>query len=199
MAAGLWNSGNEKEDDMKEKEEQLTPEEKKILRTVVTETLESVVSGGKIPVYENFKGKLGQKSGAFVTLKKKGRLRGCIGHIVGNQPLITTIAEMTRAAALEDPRFPPVKQEELSEINFEISVLTPIHKVDDISEISVGKDGLIITRGWNCGLLLPQVATEYGWDPITFLEQTCSKAGLNRDAWKEPDTLIESFSAEVFS
>jgi len=176
----------------------LSEEEKSVLRDVVKKTLGSVVKGGPVPKFDNFSGKLAEEWGAFVTLTKKGQLRGCIGHIVGDKPLIFTVAEMTKAAALEDPRFPQVKPSELPDIDFEISVLTPIRKVNDIEEIVVGRDGIIITKGFYRGLLLPQVATEYGWDRITFLEHTCNKAGLPKDAWKDRDTIIEMFSAEVF-
>lgn len=175
----------------------LSDEEKKILKDVVQKTLDSVVNGSPIPSFPVPSGKLGEKWGAFVTLNKNGRLRGCIGYIVGTQPLITTVAQMTRAAALEDPRFSPVKPPELKDIEFEISVLTPIREIKDVSEIVVGRDGIIITRGYSRGLLLPQVATEYGWDRDTFLEQTCYKAGLPGDAWKQSGTKIEIFSAEI--
>jgi len=176
----------------------LSGQEKDILRDVVKETLESVVNGGPVPRFNNYKGKLGEKWGAFVTLTKQGQLRGCIGHIVGDRPLIETVAQMTKAAALEDPRFPPVRSQELPDIDFEISVLTPIREIKNIDEIVVGRDGIIISQGWNQGLLLPQVATEYGWDLVTFLEHTCIKAGLPRDAWKDKKTKIEVFSADVF-
>ncbi len=177
----------------------LTDDEKTVLRNVVRSTLEHVVNGGPVPTFNNLNGKLGERWGAFVTLTKRGCLRGCIGHIIGDKPLIHTVADMARAAALEDPRFPNVKPGELDDIEFEISVLTPIRKIDDIEEIVVGRDGIIISNGWNRGLLLPQVATEYGWDRITFLEHTCNKAALPKDAWKDDDTTIEMFSAEVFS
>lgn len=175
----------------------LSAEEKRVLKDVVNKTLQAVVNGGPIPTFNNFTGKLGENWGAFVTLNKNGRLRGCIGHIVGTQPLILTVAQMTRAAALEDPRFNPVKPAELNDIEFEISVLTPIREITDVNEIVVGRDGIIITRGYNRGLLLPQVATEYNWDRETFLEQTCNKAGLPEDAWKQKGTKIEMFSAEI--
>lgn len=175
----------------------LTDGEKEVLRSVVRETLATVVNGGRVPVFDDFSGNLGKKMGAFVTLHANGRLRGCIGMIVGEKPLITTVAEMTRAAALQDPRFPPVKPDELPSIDFEISVLTPIREITGLDEIVIGRDGLIITKGWNRGLLLPQVATDYGWDRETFLDQTCVKAGLPRGAWKDDDTTIEFFSAEV--
>ena len=176
----------------------LSDREKDVLRDVVKETLKSVVNGGSVPVFSDKSGKLGEQWGAFVTLTKSGQLRGCIGNIVGTKPLITTVAEMARAAALEDPRFPRVTPAELPSLDFEISVLTPIRKVNDISEIKVGRDGIMISRGFNRGLLLPQVATEYGWDLDMFLEHTCIKAGLPRDAWKQKGTVIEAFSAEVF-
>jgi len=175
----------------------LTEQEKQVLKNVVRQTLEAVVNGGETPRFNNFNGKLGEKWGAFVTLTKHGKLRGCIGHIVGTQPLITTVAEMARAAALEDYRFPKVKPSELPDIEFEISVLTPLREIKDIEEIVVGRDGIFITKGMRRGVLLPQVATEYGWDRITFLEQTCLKAGLPPDAWKDADTKIEIFSAEI--
>jgi AmmeMemoRadiSam system protein A len=105
---------------------------------------------------------------------------------------------MAQAAALRDPRFSPVTEDELDELELEISVLTPIQEVKDINSIEVGKDGLIIRRGNFQGLLLPQVASEYGWDRETFLAQTCRKAGLPLDAWKLEDTEISAFRAEVF-
>ena len=197
MAAALSSPG----DDEKHKvgvDLGLSEKEKDILRNVVKETLESVVNGGRIPEFNDRSGKLGEEWGAFVTLTKGGRLRGCIGHIVGTQPLITTVSEMARAAALEDTRFSKVTPSELPDIEFEISVLTPVRKVTDINEIQVGRDGIIISRGYNKGLLLPQVATDYGWDRETFLAQTCRKAGLPLNAWKQEGTVIEMFSAEVF-
>lgn len=177
---------------------ELSDDEKEILRNVVKQTLSSVVKTGQVPKFNNFSGKLGEKWGAFVTLNKDGQLRGCIGNIIGTRPLISTVAEMTEAAALHDPRFNSVQPSELKDITFEISVLTPIRTVKDVREIVIGRDGIIITRGYNRGLLLPQVATEYGWDLQTFLEQTCRKAGLPSNAWKENGTTIEAFSAEVF-
>jgi len=176
----------------------LTQQEKEVLRNVVRNTLKTVVEGNGVPAYNNYNGKLGEQWGAFVTLNKNGSLRGCIGTIVATQPLISTVAQMTQAAALEDTRFSPVTPDELENIDFEISVLTPIREIADINEIVVGRDGIFITRGPNRGLLLPQVATEYGWDRETFLGFTCRKAGLPENAWKQPGTKIEIFSAEVF-
>lgn len=139
-----------------------------------------------------------EKCGAFVTIHKKGKLRGCIGYIVGVKTLPETIIDMAIASAFKDPRFPPLKKEEFNEIDIEISVLTPIQKVEKIEEIEVGRDGLIISNGYRQGLLLPQVATEYGWNREQFLEHTCYKAGLPGDAWKWANTKIEKFSAQVF-
>ena len=139
-----------------------------------------------------------EKCGAFVTLYKKGELRGCIGYIEGYKSIPDTVREMAVSAAFKDPRFSPIKADEYDLIDLEISVLSPIEKVNDLSDIVVGRDGLIITRGYNRGLLLPQVATEYGWDRKTFLEQTCRKAGLPINAWEDPSTVIEKFSAQVF-
>ncbi|MFH1069293.1 MAG: AmmeMemoRadiSam system protein A, partial [Candidatus Glassbacteria bacterium] len=141
---------------------------------------------------------LAEKRGAFVTIKERGQLRGCIGMIVGMRPLVETVSEMAVAAAARDPRFNPVTVDELALLEVEISALSPITPVGDVSRIQVGRDGLIVRRGQFQGLLLPQVATEYGWDRDTFLAQTCRKAGLPPDAWKLKDTEISSFSAEVF-
>ncbi len=141
---------------------------------------------------------LKEKRGAFVTLKKKDQLRGCIGYIDAIKPLHQTVREMAVAAAFHDPRFPKLSSEEFEQLTFEISVLGPLLRISDIHEIEVGKHGLYITRGRNSGLLLPQVATAYGWGRITFLEETCHKAGLPPQAWKDKDTKIYIFSADVF-
>jgi AmmeMemoRadiSam system protein A len=106
---------------------------------------------------------------------------------------------MAVAAAFQDPRFPPLGPEELADLELEISVLTPMQRIQKVEEIQVGKHGLYIVRGIYRGLLLPQVATEHNWDRLTFLEQTCAKAGLPADAWKDPAAQIYVFSAEIFS
>jgi len=134
--------------------------------------------------------------GAFVTLHRDGRLRGCIGYIEPVKPLIRTVQEVAVKAAFEDPRFPPLTEDE--SVQIEISVLTPPEQVSDISSIEVGRDGLIVELGPRRGLLLPQVATEYGWDRQTFLENTATKAGLPPDAWKHPSVRLYKFSAEIF-
>ncbi|HDQ40200.1 MAG TPA: AmmeMemoRadiSam system protein A [Desulfonatronum sp.] len=141
--------------------------------------------------------KLEQPFGAFVTLKKHGHLRGCIGHVVGDKPLRETIAEMARAAAFNDPRFPPLAVDELAGLDVEISILSPLTPCAP-GDVEPGRHGLLIRRGIHSGLLLPQVAREYGWDRNTFLAQTCRKAGLHPTAWQEQGTDIFCFEAEVF-
>lgn len=137
--------------------------------------------------------------GAFVTIKIGGKLRGCIGNfgIRDAQPLFKTVSEMAASAAVHDPRFPPLSERELPSIELEISALTPLRPVSDPETVEVGRHGLYISKGGRSGVLLPQVATEYGWDRITFLEQTCRKAGLSRDEWKK-GAAISVFEAQVF-
>jgi AmmeMemoRadiSam system protein A len=139
-----------------------------------------------------------EATGAFVTLRKRGRLRGCIGQVGTGQPLVEVIAHCARAAALEDPRFQPVRPEELAEIDIEISALSPLHDIAP-EVIEAGKHGLMVSNGYQRGLLLPQVATEMRWNGRKLLEETCVKAGLKRDAWRDPETKVQGFTAEVFS
>jgi AmmeMemoRadiSam system protein A len=160
--------------------------------------IENRVKGKPVPDFKIESPILKENRGAFVTLQKQGQLRGCIGYIEGHGPLHHTIQEMAEAAAFRDPRFSPVKEKELSELDIEISVLTPLQRIKDVNEIQVGTHGIYIKKGWYSGLLLPQVATEYGWDRQTFLEHTCQKAGLPSTAWKEKDTEIYIFSADIF-
>jgi AmmeMemoRadiSam system protein A len=175
----------------------LSEEDKKQLKELARNTIEEVLFGKR---KEQFHGSeiLKEKRGAFVTLKKKGELKGCIGYIRGVQPLFETIKEMAIQAAFHDPRFTPLKKSEWKDIDVEISVLTPMKKIKNVEEVKVGIHGLYIEKGHNSGLLLPQVATENNWDRDTFLDYTCWKAGLPKDAWKLPDTIIYIFSADVF-
>jgi len=140
---------------------------------------------------------LREKRGAFVTLKIDGRLRGCIGHVIGVVPLWLAVRDNAIAAAFEDPRFDPLQVEELALTHIEVSALTPLRRAT-ADEVTVGRDGILIERGPARGLLLPQVAVEYGWNRETFLDHTCRKAGLEPGCWKHPDTIISTFSAEVF-
>lgn len=135
--------------------------------------------------------------GVFVTLHKNENLRGCIGTIEGRKPLYQGIADLALESAFGDPRFPSLTAEEFSEIDIEISVLTELTKIESVTQIEVGKHGLYIRKGFNSGLLLPQVATECGWHRKAFLEQTCRKAGLPENAW-EKGADIYIFGAEVF-
>ena len=178
---------------------ELSNEDRVFLLKLARSTIEAECSGKKMDVSPPPSPVMDEQRGGFVTLKKKGQLRGCIGYIEAIKPLITTIEEMAKAAAFNDYRFPPVTAEEVPDLEIEISILTPVREIEDPSLIEVGKHGIIITRGMNRGLLLPQVATEWNWDRETFLRQTCLKAGLPEDAWMKEGTKIEIFSAEVFS
>ena len=142
---------------------------------------------------------LKEHCGAFVTLHLDNELRGCIGYIEARYPLSDTVEEAAAKAALEDPRFHPLTKEEFEHIEIEISVLSPLQKVLDTTEVEVGTHGLVIDDGRSRGLLLPQVATEYGWGREQFLSQTCRKAGLPADAWKKKGVTIYSFTSDVFS
>lgn len=173
-------------------------EEKKKLKEIARKSIEAAVKGKKMPEFENIPQRLKEPYGIFVTINRHGRLRGCIGHIIGDQPLYKNCQQMARAAALEDPRFSPVTEKELDDLEIEISVLTPLERVKDFNDIVIGRDGLYIVVGYNRGLLLPQVAAEYGWTVEEFLEETCHKAGLPSDAYKLKDAEIYKFSAEVF-
>lgn len=141
---------------------------------------------------------LAAERGAFVTLKENGELRGCIGQVAASKALMITVRDVAAWAALKDTRFAPVKANELAKLEYEISVLSPLRRVADVNQIQVGRDGLLIKRGEEEGLLLPQVPVEQKWDRATFLEQTCRKAGLPTDAWKDPQTDIFAFTALVF-
>jgi uncharacterized protein len=138
-------------------------------------------------------------TGAFVTLKKRGELRGCIGTLECRASLPEEIARVAVSAAREDPRFEPVRATELDDLDVEVSVLGPLEPIDpfDAGAIEIGRHGLVVEQGWRRGLLLPQVATEWGWDRETFLSQTCVKAGLPRDCWRS-GAKVYRFAADVF-
>jgi uncharacterized protein len=139
----------------------------------------------------------GEHAGAFVTLHYRKRLRGCIGQLNSQDPLAKIVAEAAKSAALDDPRFKPVQANELADIDIELSVLSAPQEVEP-DQIEAGRHGLIVSRGWHRGVLLPQVATERRWNAQRFLEETCVKAGLEPDAWRDPDTRVQAFTAEVF-
>ena len=177
----------------------LNETQRKQLLTLARESIEAALNGSRPEVKaEDFDETLRRPAGAFVTLTENDELRGCIGSIEAVAPLYLAVVQSAINAAFRDPRFYPIGADELAKIHLEISVMGPIEKVTDVNDIQVGRDGLIISRGRSAGLLLPQVATDSSWDRETFLEQTCVKAGFPRNAWREPGTTIEKFSAEVF-
>lgn len=177
--------------------EPLSSEEQAALLRLARQSLEAHVCRKPLPPVQVEFPRLRQRRGAFVTLKKHGELRGCIGHIWPVKPLYQTVIEMAEAAALYDYRFPPVKPEELEDLTIEISVLSPLRPISDLREIEVGKHGIYLTYGRFSGLLLPQVATEQGWDREEFLAHTCLKAGLPPDMWRR-GAKIQVFTAQVF-
>jgi AmmeMemoRadiSam system protein A len=167
----------------------------KLARASISDYFDNIkTSAGKITDNE-----LSEKSGCFVTLEKDGDLRGCIGYIEGVEPIYSAVIRMAREAAFNDPRFFPLSREDFDKIEIEISVLTPLVKVKSIEEINVPGDGLLIRSGYNSGLLLPQVAVDWGYDRKQFLAQTCLKAGLDRRCFLSADAKIYKFQAEIFS
>jgi AmmeMemoRadiSam system protein A len=141
---------------------------------------------------------LNQERGAFVTLRESGALRGCVGYTSAVKPLYITVRDTAALAALHDPRFQPVSPSELPRLEYEISVLSSLRRVTDIQQIKVGKDGLLMKIGANEGLLLPQVPVEQKWDREKFLEETCVKAGVRPNCWKDENTDIFMFTSVVF-
>jgi AmmeMemoRadiSam system protein A len=177
----------------------LNQNQRRQLLQIARESIAAVLDG-RCPELDpaDFDEDLRRPAGAFVTLTKHDDLRGCIGSIHPRAPLFEAVSSNAVHAAFRDPRFAPLGKDELAEVHLEISVMGAIERVTKIEEIVVGRDGLIISRGHNSGLLLPQVATEYKWTLEEFLSHTCRKAGLPLDAWRFRDCRIERFSAEVF-
>jgi len=173
----------------------------KTARKAVTEFLSN---GNRMKLESDLEEKFSFNSGVFVTLNNPGGLRGCIGFPMPEKKLSHAIIEGAIAAATEDPRFPSVKTNELNDIVFEVTVLTPPVKIDVsdpteyLEKIKVGRDGLIIRHSFSSGLLLPQVPVEYGWNVEEFLQHTCEKAGLARDTWKNESVKIEKFEGIIF-
>lgn len=176
----------------------LTEAEKKTLLELARSTIEARVKGTPKPSFDGNGGALSANSGAFVTIHNAdGSLRGCIGTFASPNPLFKTIMDMSVSAATGDPRFVPLDKTELNGVWIEISVLSPLKEIADVSEIEIGRHGLYIIKGANRGVLLPQVATECGFDRVEFLRNTCLKAGLKPGAWKEGATIF-TFEAEIF-
>ncbi|MDO9549047.1 MAG: AmmeMemoRadiSam system protein B [Candidatus Marinimicrobia bacterium] len=204
MSAAVYKEINSKSKDVlmndtQAKNRYLNTDEQEFLIQLAEDVIDACVKGNPIPEPKDIPAICREERGAFVTIEKHGQLRGCIGYILPVYPLYETVIEVAQSAALKDPRFNRVSPGELKDLEIEVSVLTIPEKIDDPSIIEVGKHGIIMKRGFYQGLLLPQVATDYGWDRVTFLEHTCQKAGLPRNAWKDKDTEISIFSAQVFN
>ena len=175
----------------------LSANETKTLLTIARETITNLVLKQKYTPEPREEKALNERSGCFVTIKQAGELRGCIGSFQTERPLFREVAAMAAASASKDPRFHPMEAEELNDFSIEISVLTPLQKIEDIAEIEVGRHGLYLEKNFSRGVLLPQVATDHNWDRITFLQQTCLKAGLPKNAWQADDMEIYIFSAQI--
>ena len=179
-------------------ERELNAHEMQVLLAIARQAVITAVKTGEEDVEPREEKALNQRNGCFVTLKQNGKLRGCIGNFQAELPLFREVARMAMASAIRDPRFYPMKKPDLDNFTLEISVLSPLQKISSIDEIQVGTHGIYMERNFHRGVLLPQVATEYGWDRDTFLQQTAMKAGMGKDDWKE-NTDIYIFSAEVFN
>lgn len=161
-------------------------------------TLTEYLTCGRIPPGRPHRAALVASAAVFVTLRRRGELRGCIGTVDDSTPIYQAVQEMTVAAATRDPRFPAVSEAELSDVDLEVSVLGPRERFRDPSELEVGRHGVAISAFGRRGLLLPKVALEAGWDAGTLLLAVCRKAGLPDDAWREPTAVLERFVAQVF-
>jgi AmmeMemoRadiSam system protein A len=178
---------------------ELTDADRAALLRLARGALVAAVTGREGPPLPEGEG-VRQRRGAFVTLEADGALRGCVGHVRPDRVLADVVRDVAVAAGRDDPRFPPVGAGELASLRIEVSALTPPVELGAAPErIVIGRDGLLVRRGDAAGLLLPQVAPEYHWGPRAFLAAACRKAGLARDAWREPGTQLFTFQADVFS
>jgi AmmeMemoRadiSam system protein A len=175
----------------------LSETEQQCLLRLARQAIEAIVLDREFAQFNCPEGPLTQQAGAFVTLHKSGRLRGCMGNIESPRPLHQTVRDCARSAALRDPRFDPVAAAEIPQLHIEISVLSPLEQARP-EQIEVGRHGLIVSRGYQRGLLLPQVATKYHWDREKFLDETCVKAGLSAEAWRQ-GARIQVFTAQIFA
>ena len=176
-----------------------SPTERELLLCLAREAIAAHVGQSRQSAMRNPQSAiLARHAGAFVTLHKRGELRGCIGHIEPTEPLGVVVPRCAVAACSSDPRFPPVTAAELTEIELEISLLGLLEPIDGPEGVEIGRHGLVVERGWQRGLLLPQVARDWRWDAAAFLEHTCHKAGLPRDAWRHGARLWR-FEADVFA
>jgi AmmeMemoRadiSam system protein A len=175
--------------------------QKQTLLKVARDTVEAVITGGKMPQPQSDDVELNAPCGCFVTLKNTEKLRGCIGQFTSEKPLIELVFEMAKSSSTGDPRFfgDPITADELEQLDIEISVLSPLQRTDEPLSLRLGIDGIYIKKGFASGCFLPQVATETDWSKEQFLSYCCAhKAGLAPDAWKDPDTEVYLFTADVF-
>ncbi len=172
-----------------------TPQERQFLLEIAHEAILSVLEECEVSSFTPAP-HLAEPRGVFATLYSNGKLRGCVGFPTAVAPLYQAVMDASRAAAFDDPRFVPLRLAEARQVQVSLSVLSPLRTIST-EAVEVGRHGLVISEGPRRGLLLPQVPVEHGWDRITFLEQTCMKAGLSRDAWRK-GARIEAFTAEVF-
>lgn len=176
----------------------LNSKERKLLLEIARNAIATAIRTGSVPVCDVAAPQLLGQQGCFVTIKKDGALRGCIGNFKSDKPLYQLVQEMAVSAATRDPRFYPMKEEDLADFELEISVLSPLAKISEPEEVVVGTHGIYLEKNFSRGVLLPQVAVEQGWNREVFLAQTALKAGLRRDDWKE-GAEIYVFTAQVFS
>jgi hypothetical protein len=177
----------------------LNEAQKKRLLEIARKTIEGYIRDGSAPEFSEEDETLNKEMGAFVTLHKNGQLRGCIGNMLGDGPLWRTVCTMSIQSATRDPRFRPVGIDELDDIDIEISVLSPLEKIDDPKKIVMGKHGVMVRSAFRSGVYLPQVATETGWNREEFMNSLCAhKTGIAADSWKTGKCDIYIFSAEVF-
>ncbi len=201
---GVWTVGYSSwaidQSQNKGEAEMFNLKQKKRLLEIARSSIEAYLKTGKRLEVAESDPQLLKLMGAFVTLNEHGELRGCIGNLIGNQPLYLTIRDMAVEAAVSDPRFLPVKLIDLANIEIEVSALSPMERVDSADKIILGKHGVLVRKGFRSGVFLPQVATETGWSKEEFLSNLCShKAGLSPDAWKDKSVELYIFTAEVFS
>jgi AmmeMemoRadiSam system protein A len=176
----------------------LPESERRALLELARRVIREITKQDCIPAYGKPAGRLAERCGVFVSLHRLGRLRGCIGMVENPPALLEGVVQCAAAAARSDPRFEPVGADELDALEIEISILSPMAPIQP-EGVQIGVHGLYVIAGRNRGLLLPQVPGQYGWTRERFLEETCVKAGLPRDAWQQPDTRLLAFTAEVFS
>lgn len=181
----------------------ITPEDGRLLVRAARRTVAEFLGRGRTARDPELETRFSAKSGVFVTLNGPSGLRGCIGYPLPDKELHSALRDAAISAATRDTRFPPLRPDEMGDVTFEVTVLTPPERMtgspeEYLAQIKIGRDGLIVRNGFYSGLLLPQVPAEYGWSQREFLENTCQKAGLPSDCWKEPDTEVEKFQGMVF-